>query len=341
MSQPEASTEVRLPPGPSLLGRPLAWGCLAGLLLAAGAEAARVLLGGNFHVVVPGRVYRCSQPKPAALADLVRRFGIRTVVNLRGCCAPYDWYMEEARAIHELDLCQEDICLSAYRLPSLHEMRRLVEVLDQTEYPIVLHCRRGADRTGLVAAVCQLLYTEANLREARRHMGPRFGHVAVGQTANLDKFLDQYEQWLQLTSQTHSPPAFRHWLGSEYRGSPWSCRIEPLEVPDQMPFDEPWTVRVRFHNTSGQTWRLSAANTAAVHAAYFLTDGKANCLAMGRAALFDGEVLPDQTLDVTLDLPAVSEPGPWFLTVDLHDDQHGWFYQFGSEPLQVRLLTRK
>jgi hypothetical protein len=340
MSHPEAETELRPPPGRSSLARVLAWGCLAGLLLAVGGEAVRVLLGGNLHVVVPGRIYRCAQPKPAALADLVRRHGIRTVVNLRGCCAPYDWYMEEARAIHELDLCQEDICLSAYRLPSSSEMRRLVEVLDRTEFPIVLHCRRGADRTGLVAAVCQLLFTHADLGQARKHMGPRFGHVAVGQTANLDRFLDQYEEWLQQTGQDHRPAVFRHWLGTEYCGSPWSCRIEPLQVPEQVPLDQPWTVRVRFHNTSGQAWRLSAANTAGVHAAYLLTDAKGNCLAMGRAALFDGAILADQSLDVTLDLPAVGQPGPWFLTVDLHTDRHGWFYQFGSEPLHMRISTQ-
>lgn len=319
------------------LSRALVWGGIAGLLLAIGGEAVRVTVGPNLHIVLPGRIYRCAQPTPQMLTKLVQRFGIRTVVNLRGCCVPYSRYMDEARSTHDLNISQEDICLSAYRLPSASEMRRLVEVLDRSEHPILLHCRRGADRTGLVAAVCQLLYTDTDLAGARRQMGPRFGHVAMGHTANLDLFVQQYEDWLRQTGQVHSPAELRRWILQEYRGSPWNCRIELLEMPGVVHRNEPWSLRIRVHNTSGMAWRLSATNTAGVHAAYTLTGASGQNLAQGRAALFRGEVLPEQSLDVTLDLPAVAHPGPWFLTVDMHHDQNGWFHQFGSEPLQIRI----
>ena len=127
-------------------------GCWVGLLLAAAAEVGRVLWGTNFHTVVPGRVYRCAQLSGPALTRLIQAHGIRTVVNLRGCCAPFPWYLDECRATHHRDVAQEDVCFSAGRLPSGPELRRLVEVLDRTEYPILLHCRRGADRTGTMAA---------------------------------------------------------------------------------------------------------------------------------------------------------------------------------------------
>src|SRR5262249_54739195 len=133
--------------------RPLAGlvlrGCLLGLGLALAAEVVRVMFGSNFHAVIPERVYRCSQQDGPGLAQLVRTHDVRTVVNLRGSNAVAPWYLEEARATQELDICQEDICFSAGRLPSVHEVRRLVEVLDHTAYPILLHCRRGSDRTGL------------------------------------------------------------------------------------------------------------------------------------------------------------------------------------------------
>src|SRR5437762_3078140 len=65
-----------------------------GLLLAAfAAEAGRVLFGNNFHTVLPGRVYRCAQPSGPDLEKYIRAHGIRTVLNLRGCCSDHDWYL--------------------------------------------------------------------------------------------------------------------------------------------------------------------------------------------------------------------------------------------------------
>src|SRR5262245_43374218 len=92
------------------------------LLLAGGAETGRVLLGRNLHTIGPGQVYRCAQPSPECLAHAVERLGIRTVINLRGCCNPFDWYLAESRATQALSICQEDVCLSAGRLPSVPEV---------------------------------------------------------------------------------------------------------------------------------------------------------------------------------------------------------------------------
>src|SRR5262249_32652116 len=130
----------------------LLWAALGLGLLLIVPEAAKVFFGSNFHTVLPGRIYRCAQPSPRPLAEMIADHGIRTVVNLRGCCNPFPWSVAEARAPQRLDSCQEDVCLSAGRLPSTSEMRRLVDVLEGGTYPLLFHCRRGADRTGLASA---------------------------------------------------------------------------------------------------------------------------------------------------------------------------------------------
>src|SRR5260370_22516227 len=191
--------------------RAMLWGCLCGLVLATAVEARRVFLGANVHTVVPGRVYRCAQPAAAALEQLVKAYGLRTVVNLRGCGNPLPWYLEESRATHALDVAHEDICFSAGRLPSAPELGRLVEVLDRAEYPLLLHCRRGADRTGLAATVVRLLQTDEPLAPARRQLSLRYGHIALGRPAYLDQFFDLYADWLRLRGIDHAPAAFRHW----------------------------------------------------------------------------------------------------------------------------------
>src|SRR5688500_11892964 len=109
-------------------------GLIVGAFLACLAEMVRMAGWRNTHVVLPGRVYRSAQLKPAQLEAYVNRHGIRTVVNLRG--RPFsDWYPAEMHATQALGVSQEDVTTSANRLPSPGEIRRLIEVFDHSEHP--------------------------------------------------------------------------------------------------------------------------------------------------------------------------------------------------------------
>jgi hypothetical protein len=316
-------------------------GVCAGALLASAAEVGRVFLGGNFHTVEPGRVYRCSQPTPERLERYIADHGIRTVVNLRGCCAPLSWYLDECRASAAHDVCQEDLCFSAGRLPAEAELRRLIEVLDRTEYPILFHCRRGADRTGLASAVALLLHTDLPYDEARRQLGLRYGHFAVRRTANLDRFFDLYREWLSREGLVHTRANFRRFAVHDY--CPGECRadIEPLEVPRSVPPGEPFPVRVRLHNTSVKPWHLRPGLTSGVHVTFVVTDTHAAPVTQGKGGLLEAVVEPGTSIDLTLPVPALRRPGRYTLMVDVVDEQHCTFFQTGSEPLECEFEVRE
>src|SRR5262245_210488 len=109
--------------------RAAAW-LVRGLLLVSvavvGFEVYRIYFAGNWRTILSGRVYRCAQLNHDEFVDRIRKHGIRTVVNLRGCCCELDWYRDEARATAELDIAQEDVTFSANRLPPPDELHRLV-----------------------------------------------------------------------------------------------------------------------------------------------------------------------------------------------------------------------
>src|SRR5262245_11359090 len=137
MPMPQTSPPKQLT---ASLPRSLVWGLVAGLGLAVVGESLNVLGGRNTHVVIPGVLYRCAQPSSSYLSQLIRKHGIRTVVNLRGICDSKPWFLDQARVTAELGVSQEDLAFSAGRLPHVAELRQLVEVLDRSEYPILLHC---------------------------------------------------------------------------------------------------------------------------------------------------------------------------------------------------------
>jgi hypothetical protein len=328
------------------LQRPRTWkravlqGCALGLCLALGVEAGCVWFGRNLHAVVPGRVYRSAQLSPNALALVIRTLGIRTVLNLRGCCDPWPWYLNECRTTHNYDVAQEDIGMSAGRLPPVNELRYLIEVLDRTDYPILIHCKRGADRTGLVSALVLLLQDDVDFAQARQQLGLRYGHLPVGRTTYLDQFLDLYADWLHAQDLVHSPAALRRWIEHEY--CPGVCRsqLQLVDAPTYLPRGQPALVKVRAHNTSVQPWRLRPGTNAGIHACFFLWDPADNCIALGRAGLFNAEVMPGQSIDLGLVLPAIPAAGRYRLLVDMVDEQQCEFFKTGSEPLETELEVR-
>src|SRR5437762_11195914 len=52
-------------------------------------------LSENFHLVIPGCVYRSGQLSAESLEERAARNGIRSVINLRGAKPGQDWYEQE------------------------------------------------------------------------------------------------------------------------------------------------------------------------------------------------------------------------------------------------------
>jgi hypothetical protein len=320
---------------------PCLHGCAAGFLVVVVVLAVRGLLGGNVHTVIEGWVYRSAQLPGPELEQLLRERRIRTVINLRGCCAPMDWYLDECRITHKLNVAQEDISLSACRLPSTSEMRRLVEVLDGCEYPVLFHCFRGADRTGLASVVAQLLHTNATLDQALDQLSICYGHVRISKTAYIDCFFDYYADWLAERGLSHTPDHFRRWVATGYCPGECRCQLKLLDAPRSIPCGKQVPMILRAHNTSIKPWRLRPENNAGIHAMFTIYDARNAIVHEGRAGLFDAQVAPGEYIDLTLVLPSIARPGHYHLVVDMMDEQQCSFFQTGSELLEWELEVRE
>jgi protein tyrosine/serine phosphatase len=187
-------------------------GAALGGFIALGWETLYVTIGSNLHTVLPGQCYRSAQLSGAGLESAVHRLHIRTVINLRGRNDDEDWYHDECAAVRRLGISHVDIKLSGYEPTVDEELRGLVEALDHSAYPILLHCASGADRSGLASAMFLLLKTDTDLPTARRQISIRYGHNCFGAANYPTRLLNGYEAWLTQEGKSHSADNLRHWV---------------------------------------------------------------------------------------------------------------------------------
>jgi protein tyrosine phosphatase (PTP) superfamily phosphohydrolase (DUF442 family) len=187
-------------------------------VLGAGVVAVghRPILGGNFGVVDPGRVYRSAQPR-----DDLRRLGaahhLGSILNLRGGSRADSWYAAEVRAARDLGIDLHVLPLRATRRPSRRELLRLLDLLDSCRYPLLIHCKSGADRTGLASALYLMSRRGLPPAKALQAFSLRYGHFPIGGPEHLHEPIEEYAAWLKARGLDHSPARFRSWLELLYR----------------------------------------------------------------------------------------------------------------------------
>lgn len=143
------------------------------------ALAAPQVLNGNFHTVIEGELYRSAQPDATDIASWARDYGIRTIINLRGPQENVAWYDEEVAASARLGIRHVDFSMSASRVLDGSEADRLVEIMKSAPKPILVHCKSGADRTGLVSAIYSHEIAGVDEEKAERQLSILFGHIGV------------------------------------------------------------------------------------------------------------------------------------------------------------------
>jgi hypothetical protein len=140
--------------------------------------------GKRLREVVPGRFYRSGQMTAEGFADAVARFHIRTILNVQDDVPDPDVDRDfwSGRTVKESALCDRLGVRFVQISPDLIPRRRipggrpeaidkfLAVMDDEASYPVLLHCRAGLHRTGVLAAVYRMEYQGWTPAEAYREM---------------------------------------------------------------------------------------------------------------------------------------------------------------------------
>ena len=126
----------------------------------------------------------------------MRKYGIKTFINLRGPNPGKKWYQEEKQMVENNGLEYHCIAFSAVSLPSSENIIKLVEIFQNAPKPIYIHCQGGADRTGMAAAIWMLLNGASNA-QALKQLDIKYGHRKHKNT-EMDNFIRMWQglDWL-------------------------------------------------------------------------------------------------------------------------------------------------
>ena len=102
----------------------------------------------NIGRVAPG-ILRGARPKPEGYATL-KAMGVKTVINLRT-------HHGEREAVEAGGMRYVEIPMNVWKNVDPAAVRKALSVMtDPANQPVFVHCSRGADRTGVVAAVYRM-----------------------------------------------------------------------------------------------------------------------------------------------------------------------------------------
>jgi glycosyltransferase involved in cell wall biosynthesis len=182
----------------------------------------RALYGNRFRLA--GGLYRINQPSPSRLALYQRKYGIKTVINLRGQNEQLGWYRLEEQACEELGLKLVNTQVYSRGLVDLGRLLELKGIIQNLELPAVVHCKSGADRAGFFSVLYRHFRLGEPIETSLSELGLLYGHSKSAKTGVLDFFFETYLRDRGLRQ------AFSDWAKSRFNREALQSEFQPKSL---------------------------------------------------------------------------------------------------------------
>jgi hypothetical protein len=92
---------------------------------------------------------------------------------------------------------------------------KILKILSTAEYPILLHCVRGVDRSGFASALALVVVQDTRLPELKKQFSWRYGVLPFYRSIG-PYFFSKYDQWLEKENRRHTRSVFFEWITQHY-----------------------------------------------------------------------------------------------------------------------------
>lgn len=169
----------------------------------------------NQHQIAPG-VWRSNYPDPSRIARLAE-MGIVNIITLRGMTQT-PWLLLEAEACARHGIGLHGLTMRSTAAPSRETLGELIDLFRTLDRPFLIHCKSGADRTGLASAIYLMVIEGQPLAEARRMLSLRYLHADFLKAGVLDMLLDDFA--------ASGQGDFEAWLSHDYDPQALQARFD-------------------------------------------------------------------------------------------------------------------
>lgn len=163
----------------------------------------------NLHQLAAD-AWRSAQPLPYQITRLARTKGLKTVVSMRGGQG-FGSLALELEACKQTGVHFEIFGMRSRALPTPEEIHAADQLFRKITYPVLFHCKSGADRAGIMSTLFLILREGVPVRKAKNQLSLKYGHIKQGKTGVLDAMFDAY-----LADQPEEDMPFLEWSQTRY-----------------------------------------------------------------------------------------------------------------------------
>jgi protein tyrosine/serine phosphatase len=146
----------------------LTWICVIGLfLLLAGAYAWWHYVEHRLTVITPGEAYTSGAMPPETLKKVVKKYGIRTVFDLRCPDEGEEKIEAEKKALEEVGVHAVNLQSSQVPPDDIRD-RFIAWIADPEHRPALMHCNHGEGRAVLYGALWRIEFEGMDPEKARK-----------------------------------------------------------------------------------------------------------------------------------------------------------------------------
>ena len=161
------------------------------------------------HHGIGKEMYRENQPSPKRIKEW-KKSGIKTNINLRGK-SNKGYYLLEKEACEKNAISMIDFRVYSRDVHSIETIVNAQKLFSEIEYPAIMHCKSGADRTGFMGVLYKHFHMKEPIEVAISQLRLKYLHVKQGKTGILDYFFSEY-----LLYSSQKKISFLDWVSNVY-----------------------------------------------------------------------------------------------------------------------------
>jgi protein tyrosine/serine phosphatase len=152
------------------------------------------LLRLNFHKI-SNEAYRSAQPTREQLERYSKKYGIKTIINLKGSNPKGPYAMFQLEKVKELNLDIVHVGIKSRGIPHPEQIAQAKEIFETIQYPVWIHCKAGADRTGIYGNLYQYFRQHIPISQVDQLRFWPYGHIKYSKAGQVDFYFEKFLQY--------------------------------------------------------------------------------------------------------------------------------------------------